>query len=188
MKTAILYTRVSTRDQHPENQQLECLRFCQDKGIDVVKTFSEHESAWKGKQGELEKLNSAIIKGILKADYLIVWSIDRLTRKGPAEAFAAISLYEKSGIQVLSVKEPWINGDGLQRSLMLAISSWFAEYESSHRSERIRAGLERRKLEGLPVGRQPGAKDKPGTVRRRAGYVSRWDRERVNKLGSELQA
>lgn len=180
MKTAILYARVSTRDQHPENQQLECLRFCQDQGIDIIKTYSEHESAWRGnRQGELEKLNKAVIKGSLKADYLVVWSIDRLTRKGPAEAFAAVSTYEKAGIQVLSLREPWINNNGLQRSLMLAISSWFAEYESTHKSERIRAGLERRKLEGLPVGRQPGAKDKPGTIRRRAGYVARQDRERL---------
>ena len=40
----------------------------------------------------------------------------------------------------------------------------------------IKAGLARRKSEGKPVGRQPGAKDK--TPRRRPGYVARWERER----------
>lgn len=38
------------------------------------------------------------------------------------------------------------------------------------------AGLERRRTEGKPVGRQPGAADKK--LRRRSGYVARWERER----------
>ncbi len=37
----------------------------------------------------------------------------------------------------------------------------------------MKAGLERRKAEGLPVGRQPGAMDK--TPRRRSGYVAAYE-------------
>jgi DNA invertase Pin-like site-specific DNA recombinase len=48
-----------------------------------------------------------------------------------------------------------------------------AERESARRSERIRAGLERRRAEGLPVGRQPGAADKG--PRKRADYVASWE-------------
>lgn len=44
------------------------------------------------------------------------------------------------------------------------------------RSERVKAGLARRKAEGKPVGRQPGTLDK--RPRRRSGYVARWERER----------
>jgi len=50
-----------------------------------------------------------------------------------------------------------------------------AQQESARRSERIRAGLERRRAAGKPVGRQPGATDK--TQRKRSGYVARWERE-----------
>lgn len=50
-----------------------------------------------------------------------------------------------------------------------------AEQRSRLRSEQTKAGLERRRQAGLPVGRQPGAKDK--RRRRRAGYVARYDRE-----------
>jgi len=46
--------------------------------------------------------------------------------------------------------------------------------ESSGRFERIRAGLARRKALGLPVGRQPRARDRG--KRRRSGYVARWER------------
>lgn len=48
--------------------------------------------------------------------------------------------------------------------------------ESKRKSERVKAALARRKREGLPIGRQPGAKDsKP---RKRSGYVARWERQR----------
>ncbi len=40
----------------------------------------------------------------------------------------------------------------------------------------LTGGLERGRREGLPVGRQPGAKDT--RPRKRSGYVARWERER----------
>jgi putative DNA-invertase from lambdoid prophage Rac len=51
-----------------------------------------------------------------------------------------------------------------------------AAEESRRRSERTKAGLDRRRRQGLPVGRQPGSADKK--PRRRSGYVARWERER----------
>lgn len=57
--------------------------------------------------------------------------------------------------------------------MLVAFAGWMAQQESSRRSERIRAGLERRRAEGKPVGRQPGSTDnKP---RRRSGYVASWE-------------
>jgi hypothetical protein len=40
----------------------------------------------------------------------------------------------------------------------------------------IRAGLERRRAQGKPVGRQPGAADKK--PRKRSGYVASWENGR----------
>jgi DNA invertase Pin-like site-specific DNA recombinase len=47
------------------------------------------------------------------------------------------------------------------------------QQESRRKSERIRAGLERRRAEGKPVGRQAGAVDKK--ARKRSGYVASWE-------------
>jgi DNA invertase Pin-like site-specific DNA recombinase len=63
------------------------------------------------------------------------------------------------------------------QELLAAIMASMARMESQRRGERVRAGLARRKAAGLPVERQPGAKDK--ARRRRSGYVARWERERV---------
>ncbi|MGH7922034.1 MAG: hypothetical protein ACREQM_19125 [Candidatus Dormibacteraceae bacterium] len=48
--------------------------------------------------------------------------------------------------------------------------------KSKRESERVRAALARRRAKGLPVGRQPGAKDE--SERKRSGYVARWERVR----------
>jgi DNA invertase Pin-like site-specific DNA recombinase len=66
--------------------------------------------------------------------------------------------------------------------LLAAIYAWMARAESARRSERVRAGLKRRRREGKPVGRQPGATDK--RPRKRSGYVARWERERGGALST----
>ena len=75
----------------------------------------------------------------------------------------------------MSVKESWLNGSPEIPDVLVAFAGWMAEQESARRSERIRAGLARRKAEGKPVGGQPGRKDsKP---RKRSGYVASWEND-----------
>jgi DNA invertase Pin-like site-specific DNA recombinase len=62
------------------------------------------------------------------------------------------------------------------QDILVAFAGWMAAQESKRRSERVKAALARRKAEGKPVGRQPGAADKK--PRKRSGYVARWERER----------
>ena len=72
---------------------------------------------------------------------------------------------------VWSLKEPWTEtADPRMAELLASLYAWMPAEESRGRSERTRAGLERRKREGLPVGRQPGATDKK--PRRRSGYMA----------------
>jgi DNA invertase Pin-like site-specific DNA recombinase len=77
---------------------------------------------------------------------------------------------------VLSVKESWLNASPEVQDVLVAFAGWMAQQESARRSERVKAGLERGRREGEPVGRQPGAKDR--TQRKRSGYVARCERER----------
>lgn len=61
-----------------------------------------------------------------------------------------------AGTAVWSLKEPWTEtADPRMAELPAALYAWMAAEESRRRSERTRAGLGRRKREGLPVGRQP---------------------------------
>lgn len=74
----------------------------------------------------------------------------------------------------MSLTEPWASTDGPFADLLALLIGWFANFESLRRSERIKAGLERRKAQGGHVGRKAGAKDKG--KRRRSGYYRRWEK------------
>lgn len=73
------------------------------------------------------------------------------------------------------------------RELLVGIFGWMAAQESKRRSARIRAGLARRKAQGLPVGgRVSGAKDK--RKRSSDGYVAAWGdggKRRLAAIGEE---
>jgi len=113
---------------------------------------------------------------------LIVWSLDRITREGAEGALRVIRKFRERGCIIVSVQESWLNGSPEVQDVLVAFAGWRAEQESRHRSERIKAGLARRKAEGGHVGRKPGAKDK--TRRKRSGYLARWERDQAADPGS----
>ena len=65
-----------------------------------------------------------------------------------------------------------VEQEGPARDLLMSVMAWVAEQESARRSERVKAGLARRKAQGLPVGRLKGAKDRK--KRKRTGYLLRY--------------
>lgn len=71
--------------------------------------------------------------------------------------------------------------DGPFADLLALLVGWFANFESQRRSERIKAGLERRKAQGPHMGRKAGARDKGR--RRRSGYYKRWE----NAISPEMR-
>ena len=79
-----------------------------------------------------------------------------------------------AGGALVSLQESWVETSGELRDLLLSIVGWVANFESRRRSERIKAGLDRRRAAGLTVGRKPGAKDRK--PRRVSGYYVRHGR------------
>ena len=117
-----------------------------------------------------------LVNGIRRREYatVICWAIDRLTRQGVSETLQAVNGIGKAGGTLVSIQEPWIETAGELRELLLAVVGWVANFESKRRSERVKAGLERRKAAGLPVGRIPGARDR--RPRKVSGYYVRHGR------------
>jgi DNA invertase Pin-like site-specific DNA recombinase len=107
---------------------------------------------------------------------LLVWALDRLTRQGIRALLGLIERFDQAGVRIVSLREPWLDTLGQTRDLVLAVLAWVAQMESDRHAERVRAGLDKRRAAGLPVGRQPGAVDK--APRKRSGYVKRWEATR----------
>jgi DNA invertase Pin-like site-specific DNA recombinase len=113
-----------------------------------------------------------------KYDVLLCWALDRISREGVEATLATLRRFHAAGAPVWSLRESWTEtADPHVAELLASIYAWMAKAESTRRSERTKAGLARRRAEGKPVGRQPGAKDT--RPRKRSGYVARWERERA---------
>jgi len=159
---AVIYARVSTDEQHTENQTLILAKECERLGFDVIGTYAENASAYReNEQEQLKRLLEAIYSRALKPDVLFVWAIDRVTRKGYEDLSPLIRKLEQCGVALYSYQEPIINTlDPQMREMMLFWLSWMAKWESKRRSERTKAGMARASLEGKPCGRPTGSTDK----------------------------
>jgi putative DNA-invertase from lambdoid prophage Rac len=102
---------------------------------------------------------------------IVVWALDRIAHEGAEDALRVIRQFKDRGCTVLSVQESWLNGSPEVQDVLVAFAGWMANQESKRKSERIRAGIARRRAEGKQVGgRKPGSKDcRP---RQTAGYAA----------------
>jgi DNA invertase Pin-like site-specific DNA recombinase len=173
---AAVWLRVSTGHQDSDNQVPDVEQFAAHHGHEVAQTYTVSDSAWKNGGGaEYKKTLQRALDDAWtgKFSVLIVWSLDRIVRNGAEEALRIFRQFNDRGCTVVSVKESWLNGSPEVQEILIAFGGWMAKRESDRRSERIRAGLARRRAEGKPVGRQPGVKDKK--TRKRSGYVAAWE-------------
>ena len=169
MKCAV-YLRVSTADQSVDNQLPVLEKWVTDRGYELVEVYSENESAWKaGHQKELARLKSDAMRH--KFDLVLILALDRLSREGAAAILNLINTFKVYGVKVISYQEAWTEAPGEIGEILFAIAGWVARMESQRRSERTKAGLERARREGKPIGKR--GKDKG--QRKRSGYYKRWE-------------
>lgn len=175
MARAGLWLRVSKGEQDTENQRPQLEAWAGRRGDEVVVVYTVEQSAYAG--NHRATLAQAVEDARLRRyEVLYIWALDRLSREGPEATLRALRQFRDHGVQVVSLQEPWLETVGAAGELLVSILGWLAQQESARKSERVKAGLERRRAEGLPVGRQPGAKDKK--PRKRSGYYRRWEAER----------
>lgn len=152
MDNADIWLRVSTEDQNPENQLAECKRFAEHRGWNVRKIWRTHFSGWKGEIPEKKELLNDVRLG--KTKHVIVWALDRWTRKGAEDLMRDWKFLDSHGVSLHSVREEFLDffnmagiGEYL-REFVLKILAWQANLESLKKSERVRAAYKRKKLRG----------------------------------------
>ena len=82
---------------------------------------------------------------------VMVWALDRLSRRGYGDLSGLLTALSADGCEVWSEQEPWLHTVGPFGEIVVHMLAWMAQQESARRSERVKAGLERRRAEGKPV-------------------------------------
>lgn len=152
MEKVAIYIRVSTEEQTTENQLQVLEQWASDRGFEVVKIYQEIGSAFREQdRQELMKLRVEARLGNFKR--LLIYSVDRLTRRGVLDMFNIIKGLRNCGVEVMSYQQPWLDPDTGFYELMLAQMAFFANLESTMISARTKTGMARAKAAGKHVGR-----------------------------------
>jgi DNA invertase Pin-like site-specific DNA recombinase len=149
---AALYLRVSTVDQHVDNQAHELRALAAMRGWCVVEEYiDEGVSGSKDRRPALDRMMLDARRG--RVDVVAVWSLDRFGRSLAHICLAVQELCER-GIAFVSVREGLDLSTAAGR-LQLHILSALSEFERSRLVERTRAGLARARRQGTRLGRRP---------------------------------
>lgn len=196
---AAIWARVSTTDQHTENQVHVLREWAQKRGFAVVAEFVTEDSAWgtngaKGK--EFDRQRRLLVRGAKQGDYqrVLIWALDRLSRRGIKDTIGVLEDLDDAGAVVCSHQEEWLEtGDPRMRELIISVMAWMAQQESARRSERIRNGIARRRRdieEGRIDGRIGGGKKgrKMPRVPLRANAAAGWEGEQGERRREALIA
>lgn len=164
-----LYVRVSSEVQTVKNQELELRRYAKLRKYAVVAVYSDnvtdHRSGETERPGFGKLMHDARVR---KFDRVLVWSLDRISRRGIGPVFTVLGQLRACGVGWESLQEPWATDAGPAGEVLLAVLAWASAQERKRISERTRAAMARRKALGLPMGRPKGSRDRRPRRRRYA--------------------
>ena len=169
MKRCAIYARVSTVDQCVNNQLYDLRQFAAQRGLEVVAEYTD--VGISGRKCRRPGLD-AMLRDARKRKFsvLIVAAFDRLARS-TRHFLSVVDELDSLGIEFISRREN-IATDGAMGRLFITLISAIAELEADLIKERVRAGIRRRRLEGLPVGRVPLDVDHASLVKDRLKGMS----------------
>lgn len=151
-KRVAIYARVSTRDQHPENQLLELRRYAEARGWTVADEFVDKGvSGAKDHRPALTALMAAARKR--KVDVVLVARFDRFARS-VRHLVTALEEFRALGVAFVA------SGDAIDTTTPTGLMTFhiiaaMAQFERSLIQERIYAGLRRARAQGKRLGRPP---------------------------------
>ena len=160
-KRAVLYLRVSTLDQHPENQISDLQQLAAQRGYNIVERYTDCISGAKGRRPGLDQMMHDARHH--RFDVVLVWAFDRLARS-VKHFLDVLDELNHLGIEFVSFRETIDTSGPLGRALMVIVSA-IAELERNLIKERVRAGMRRARLDGRHIGRKPLALDHGAILR-----------------------
>lgn len=152
-KRVAVYMRVSTHDQESgiQSQERALKQFVKNHGW-KAKCYRDRISGATAERPGLAKLERAIFMG--EVDTVVVWSLDRLTRKGPEEGLALLRQWLEKGVRVVSVREQ-IDLTNAVGKLVASVLFSIAEMYRENLRANVKRGLANAKARGVKLGRRP---------------------------------
>ena len=158
LKNAIIYTRVSSKEQ-TENMSLDvqrkgCENFALKNKLIIKDTFGgTYESAQTDERNEFKRMVNFAKNSKEGISYIIVYSLERFSRTGENAIWLSRQLREL-GITILSVTQP-IDTSNPSGVLQQNILFLFSQYDNDLRRQKCVDGMREKLLRGEWVGVAP---------------------------------
>jgi DNA invertase Pin-like site-specific DNA recombinase len=179
---AAIYARVSTVDQEPENQLAELRRYVEVRGWSSVEYVDRGVSGAKDRRPALDQLLTDAKRR--RFDVLVCWRLDRLGRN-LKHLITLLDDLQALGVAFVSLAEG-IDATTPAGKLQMHILGAIAEFERGRIVERVRAGLQRARTQGIRLGR-PRRRIDPERLATVAGLPAREAARHLGVPRSTLQ-
>lgn len=150
------YIRVSSDKQTVENQRYEITNFCENNNLKIngwiEETISGTKDYDKRKLGEL-------LKNVKSGDLIICSELSRLGRN-LFMIMEILHICMNKNCRVWTIKDNYRLGDDIQSKVLAFAFGLSAEIERNLISQRTKEALDRKKSEGVRLGRPKGALSK----------------------------
>ncbi len=148
------YIRVSTDKQTVENQRFEIEKFAKGSNLYIDKWIEETIS---GNMAVEKRKLGLLLKKLHKGDVLISSEISRLGRN-LMMIMSILNVCMQKEIQVWTIKDNYRLGNDINSKVLAFAFGLSAEIERNLISQRTKEALERKKKEGVILGRPKGRK------------------------------
>jgi DNA invertase Pin-like site-specific DNA recombinase len=150
MKVGI-YSRVSKETSDNTNQLIILRDYCQKMNYDIYDEYVDVVSGGSSNRPEFNRMMHDASKR--KFDLLLFFALDRLTREGTRATIKYLQMLDDYRIAYKSYSELYIDSAGIFKDVIIALLSTLAKQERIRISERVKAGLEKSRLQGRVGGR-----------------------------------
>lgn len=148
---SVIYCRVSTEDQEKEGTSLKtqlaaCQEYCQKKGYEVTKSYSETYSGLTLDRPKLNELRDMLRVG--DVEVIVIYCLDRLSRD-PTHGVILMQEFESLNIKLEAVTET------VDSTELGKLITYIRGFSSKLEAEKIRERTMRGKREYLKRGKIP---------------------------------
>lgn len=152
MKRAVIYGRVSTKNQDAQNQTRELRKVARRHGWKITHEYVDHGISGAKGRDQRPEFNEMMKAAVRKEyDVMMAWSVDRLGRSLQHLVGFLDEIHAK-GVN-LYLHQQGVDTTTPAGKALFQMTGVFAEFERAMIQDRVRAGLERAKAQGKVLGR-----------------------------------
>lgn len=147
----VIYVRESTNFQNPEAQLAECLEYCKQNNMEVVKTYKDIASGAKSNRKQFLKMQEDMEDDLF--DGIVLWELSRSTRDFITYKMMINRMFEL-GKELYSLQEGRLTEDNIDMEFSTDMRAMLNSYERKRVGRRIKFRKSYSRKQGLWTGGQ----------------------------------